>query len=259
MCFMLCSDKPPSEVKAQGARGQQYGAMLHMQGNPNEFALGLKDAPCAEPGCCLLSSLGAFGGCTACWARKKVLDTYYNGIDDFVCCQGYLGCCCIQPGQCCQGSPVGLCLEGCCCPMISLSVARIHLMDSKRIHPDPYDWQIIEFSNCLQLISCIFNLAADISQSEELHQAAAIIDLIADLVTCSVAGCMGAQVYHETKADTAKKAQGVVVVVNPVVVAVPVVPGQPVQTAGVVVVNAQPVQARPMGGYGAPQSAEMVR
>lgn len=34
---------------------------------------------------------------------------------------------------------------------------------------------------------------------EDLEEIAQIIDLIADLFTCSVAGCMGAQVHHEIK------------------------------------------------------------
>lgn len=228
MCF-FCDSSPPSQPpKAKGARGQQYGAIYQMQNNQNEFALGLKDAPCAEPACCCLSALGASCGFTACWARKKVLDTYYNGLDDYVCCQGYMGCCCISPGNCCRGSPIGLCLEGCCFPMISLSIARIHLMDSKSIRPDPCDWQLIACSNCLQFISCILNIAAALTDIAALDQAAFIVDVIADLFMLSVAGCMGAQVYHETNADLKKKAEGSVIVVHPVAIATPVVVGQPV-------------------------------
>ena len=72
-------------------------------------------------------------------ARKAVLEKYANGIEDFVCCQGYAGkCCCIEPGTYCKGSAAGLCCEGCCCPMISLSIARVHLMDMKQVCPDPH-------------------------------------------------------------------------------------------------------------------------
>ena len=117
-----------------------------------------------------------------------------------MCCQGYMGkCCCIDTTTMMQGSSLGLCLEGCCCPIFSLSIARIHLMDSKRIRPDPCDWQIIACSNCLQLISCILQFIAIFVK--EVREAAIIVDLIADLLTCSVAGCMGAQVHHEIKKD----------------------------------------------------------
>jgi len=228
MCFFICfPDTPPEKVSTKGSKGAQYNQFLEYQNNPNTFALGLKDACCKEPLCCCLSGFGAGCGFTACWARSKVLDTYYKGTEDFVCCQGYIpGCCCIQPAECCKGSIVGLFCEGCCFPMTSLSVARLHMMDTKRIRPDPCDWQIIAFANCLQLIACIFHIAAIFA--EELREAAAILDLIADLVMLSVAGCMGAQVYHETKLDKANAGAGGVTVVQsapPIAMAQPV--GQP--------------------------------
>merc|ERR1712118_265352 len=106
----------------------------------------------------------------------------------------------------CRGPELGLCLEGCCCPVFSISIARLHLMDSKRIRPDPWDYQIIAFSNCLQLASYI-------------------LDLIADLVTLSVAGCMGAQINHEIKTD----ANGIKE--HPVVIGIPVAQGGPTPAA----------------------------
>lgn len=74
-------------------------------------------------------------------------------------------------------------------------------MDSKNLRPDPMDYQIIAFANCCQLLSCICDIASMFA--ENLREAALIIDLIADLVMCSVAGCMGAQIHHEIKLDKA--------------------------------------------------------
>merc|ERR1712224_1178493 len=51
---------------------------------------------------------------------------------------------------------------------------------------------------------------------EEAREAANIVDLIADLVTLSVAGCMGAQINHEIKTD----ANGIKE--HPVVIGIPV-------------------------------------
>ena len=88
---------------------------------------------------------------------------------------------------------------GCCCPMFSLSIARIHLMDKKQARPDPCDWQIIQCSNCLQLISCILDIVAMVMpQAQDLAE---IVGIIVDLFTMSVGGCMGAQVYHEINLD----------------------------------------------------------
>ena len=105
--------------------------MIDKQGNPNEFAIGLKDACCAEPAACCISGCCAPCGFTACWARKTVLDKYANGISDFVCCQGYMRLPCMNFESCCPGSEIGLFCEGCCCPILSLSIARMHLMDAK--------------------------------------------------------------------------------------------------------------------------------
>ena len=91
-----------------------------------------------------------------------MLDKYHKGIEDFVCCQGMVpACCCINPSTWCPGSPIGLCLEGCCCPVFSLSIARIHLMETKHMRPDPCDYRIIQCSNCLQCLSCIVDIAGD--------------------------------------------------------------------------------------------------
>jgi len=214
MCI-FCPDKPPESVKAKGAHGAQQQAMLSKQNNPYGFALGLKDAPCKEPACCCISALGSPCGLTACWARKAVLEKYDGGVDNFVCCQGYIGKqCCVDPVTYCPGSMLGLVLEGCCCPMLSLSIARIHLMDKKQVRPDPCDWQIIQCSNALQLISCVLDLAAMIY--DPLREAAQLVGLIVDIFTCSVGGCMGAQVHHEIKLDANN------IVNHPVVIGVPV-------------------------------------
>jgi len=96
-------------------------------------------------------------------------------------------------------------------------------MDAKRIRPDPWDYQIIAFSNCLQLASCILDIIAIFV--EEAREAANIVDLIADLVTLSVAGCMGAQINHEIKTD----ANGIKE--HPVVIGIPVAQGGPTPAA----------------------------
>ena len=68
-------------------------------------------------------------------------------------------------------------------------------MDAKQLRPDPMDYQIIQCSNCLQMLSCICYIAAFIIPV--LDDAAQIIDCIADAFTASVAGCMGAQLSAE--------------------------------------------------------------
>ena len=54
------------------------------------------------------------------------------------------------------------------------------------------DYQLIEFSNFMQALSCICHILAMCDGS--FRELAVLVDLIADLVTFSVAGCMTAQV-----------------------------------------------------------------
>jgi len=42
----------------------------------------------------------------------------------------------------------------------------------------------------------------------DLRDLAELVDLIADLFTYSVAGCMGAQIYHEIKGESKVKPAG---------------------------------------------------
>ena len=126
-------------------------------------------------------------------------------------------------------------------------------MDTKKIRPDPMDYQIIHCANCLQLLSCVCHCAAICM--EELREAAYILDWIADVFTCTVAGCMGAQIHHEMKKD----ANGVVFT--------PVVEGVPVANAVVVRggagLAAHDAQAAASGagkpGGGAPGNGQMQR
>jgi len=226
VCFFLCPSEPPEKVTSKGTRGIAQKSLLEKQNQPHQFALGLKDAPCAEPACCCLSFCGVPHGCTACWARKAVLEMYDGGVENFVCCQGYIGkCCCIDPRECCKGSMTGLILEGCFCPVLSLSIARVHMMAMKQIRPDPIDYQLIACSNCLQLGKCVIDIVAIFVRP--LRELAHIIDLVSDCFTFSVAGCMGAQIYHEINKDN--QAGEIVYVV---VQGIPVVDGQDAAVGG---------------------------
>ena len=116
MCF-FCPDTPPDKVQALGkgglgTRGQANEHMLGHANDPHQFAIGMKHVCQAEPGCCILSGIGAPCGFTACWARKAVLEKYeQNGLDDFVCFQRYIPkCCCIDFTNQCPGGTCGLIL-----------------------------------------------------------------------------------------------------------------------------------------------------
>ena len=58
------------------------------------------------------------------------------------------------------------------------------MMDSLALRPDPMDYQIIQFSNACQILSCFCNLAAICIA--ELRDLAALIDLVAGAL---LSGC----------------------------------------------------------------------
>ena len=94
MVFCFFPDTPPEKATAKGGKGAQQTLYLNAKANPNEFGLGMKDAPCADPACCCIASLGAPCGFTACWARKAVLEKYEGGMTNYVCFQNYVPSCC---------------------------------------------------------------------------------------------------------------------------------------------------------------------
>lgn len=197
MCspFICFSDKPPQTLRMKGGKASQYETLIGWQNNPNEFVTSLADAPMKEPACCCLTGIFAFTCLPSLYFRNQVLKTFGNGIDDYACCQGYLGRCCGLTDAS-RGSAVCMFMESCCFPVMSLSISRMYIMDVKLIHPDPMDYQIIQFSNFMQLFACICYLGQVCGVPEECAQ---IIGLIADIVTCSVSGCMGAQAHAELK------------------------------------------------------------
>lgn len=86
--------------------------MLQYQQNPNGFAVSLMDAPGREPLACAATCLTACCGLPACYYRKRALESLGRGVDDYVCCQGYIpGCCGVEPSTMCQGQLAGLLCE----------------------------------------------------------------------------------------------------------------------------------------------------
>ena len=101
--------------------------------------------------------------------RKKMLGENFES--EYSCCQmeavGFAPCCANQCA-CFKDCPtVGLCLEACCCSALSVSFSRIYAMHRYNVRPDPWDWKCIEFSNCMQCLSCICHVAASFDKNFE--------------------------------------------------------------------------------------------
>ena len=115
-------------------------------------------------------------------------------MSKYVCCQGYVNCCCFKAGSLGEEScpDICLCLEACLCNGCAVSASRLYVMDKYNLTSDPCDYRIIRFSNFIQLLACVCNILAIFI--DELRQIAWILDRFADLVYHIVSGCMTAQV-----------------------------------------------------------------
>lgn len=147
--------------------------------------------------CCL----GSFAclPCAICYARGRVLDGDWS---KYTCCQGYFDswwkCCCWKDGCGEKNCPQFCnCLECFCCPGCAISGSRNYLMDAQGIRSDPCDRRLIRFNNCLQCLAFICTIASYIIP--ELRDLANLLRCISNLVFCSIAACMVAQIENEYK------------------------------------------------------------
>lgn len=196
-CLICFSGKPLSRDEMNGKYGNAFGQYAH---NQAKFDISLCETPCKTP-CCWVASMACL-----CPAQIHLRHKALNHVDpgsgwkNYMCCQGYFGgCCCLQPGQCCDRTcPVPcMCLEACCCPGLAVSASGNVIRERYGLGLDEDDVKLIRCSNCLQIFSCLFSLFAYCTPCEGDDQCAAIVDIVADVVFCCVSGCMTAQVYHE--------------------------------------------------------------
>ncbi|KAH9719466.1 plac8 family protein [Citrus sinensis] len=113
-----------------------------------------------DPPYCCFSCI--CGPCVSYLLRKRAL---YNDMSRYVCCAGYMPC----SGKCGESK----------CPEICLATEG--------------------FMFCLSQLACIFSLVACIVGSDELQEASQILNLLADLVYCTVCACM--QTQHKVEMD----------------------------------------------------------
>ena len=131
------------------------------------------------------------------WTRLQVLN---GDINEYTCCQGYFdGVCCVKSGRCGERTAPHLCLalESCCCLGPSMSASRMLVMDKYDLSPDKCDWQLIRFSNCVNMLSCVCEIASLINR--DLRHLSHLINSFADFVFYTTLGMMAAQTVHEVR------------------------------------------------------------
>jgi len=208
-CLFCFSDKPLREDEKLGRQGSTLGRFSN---NSNKYDLKLCQVPCSSALPCCLGSMLCL--CPVqIWMRHRALNHVNpgSGWRHYTCCQGYFGgCCCIQPGQMGEDScPTGcMCLEAFCCPGMAVSATSMVIRETYNLGLDEDDVRLIRCSNCLQIFACVCNIIACLTDCEEVDTFAQILDCVADVIFCSVAGCTTAQAYHEIKKREANEWSG---------------------------------------------------
>lgn len=79
-------------------------------------------------------------------------------------------------------------------------------MDQYALRPDPCDNQIMRFYNCLNMLSCICDVAGLFNR--DFLNLAHILHMFSDIVFHSTLGLMAAQTLHEVNVQTSSASQG---------------------------------------------------
>ena len=159
------------------------------------FQTSLDQSCCENPGCCV------FGLCCPCCASCKLRKDYLrDDMSGYACCQKEIpSCCCFEPGKMGEQSCPNfcLCIESFCCTTVSISSTRSATMRTYGLSSDPFDRQLIRFTNCMICLSCLCQVCN--CKGKDMVRTAT------DIVVATVMGCMVAQVDHELSYRQHKK------------------------------------------------------
>lgn len=96
-----------------------------------------------------------------------------------------------------------LCMESTICFPTSVIATRFMIQDELLIQNSKCDNCLMAFTFCMQQLACICTIIAMLTNDDSIDQAANIVDLISDIVWCSVCACM--QTQHKIQLDARDK------------------------------------------------------
>eukprot|EP00656_Telonema_subtile_P009438 TRINITY_DN1442_c0_g2_i2.p2 TRINITY_DN1442_c0_g2~~TRINITY_DN1442_c0_g2_i2.p2 ORF type:complete len:274 (+),score=43.29 TRINITY_DN1442_c0_g2_i2:66-887(+) len=204
MCDPCCCFTDEPLTREELAKAGYNEAHPYHSFHQERFQIGMKDALCEEPCCCLLTCVTATYGTNWC-LRREVLEKDWS---KYHCCQGFSPCCndCLEHCVCCEGDgrAVCMCVECCLFPGLAISATRVHLMHEFALATDPMDHKIIRFNNCIQCLACIcYTIGIFIKEARHI---ARLVDLFAHLVFMCTAGCMAGQIHREKQFQLTREA-----------------------------------------------------
>mmetsp|Transcript_12305 Transcript_12305/g.16607 ORF Transcript_12305/g.16607 Transcript_12305/m.16607 type:complete len:246 (-) Transcript_12305:331-1068(-) len=214
MCSRVFSCIPEKPLAANEIKGQRAAGIVRFYDNTEQFQLSMLDTfghSWNTTCCCLAAANPLTFSCVQMYSRYQVLNhvSPNSGWDNYICCQGYIPqCCFFAPGQCCESELPRTCafLEACLFPGLAISSTRFVIMDQYNLTADPCDNRMIRVNNFIQLLACICDILAAFDKG--FRDLAHLIDILADLVFLSIAGCQTAQVFYEMDYRTSGTTSG---------------------------------------------------
>ncbi|KAI8473430.1 MAG: hypothetical protein J3K34DRAFT_410720 [Monoraphidium minutum] len=175
----------------------RYTKMQAREGYPRNWQMDLFN-PSSRPGFCCYSLL--CGYCASYQLRKQTL---YGDMSRYVCCGGVCPC----SGRFGEEKCPELCLgmEVFCCFAQSVASTRFMIQDELQIHNTSCDTCIITTMIVAQYLACICSIAACLTGSQEINDAAQLLDCVADVLWCSVCSCI--QTQHKVELDARDSAR----------------------------------------------------
>lgn len=163
---------------------------------PREWQTQLVSAPAASPLYCCYATFCCY--CASFQQRKQIL---YGDMSRYICCAGAWPCAGRMGEQKCPDFCLGL--EVVLCFPQSVASNRWALQDELRIMNTPFDNCVIGTMIAAQYLACVCSIAACLSGSDEINELAQVLDCVADILWCSVCGCLLTQQHVEVAARDA--------------------------------------------------------
>jgi hypothetical protein len=138
-----------------------------------------------------------------CFAFHTRYEILQGDMTRYSCCQGYMDNACFRAGQFGEQSTswspyVCLALESSICLGPSVSSSRMHVSDLYNLRPDPFDNQIIRFTNCVVALGCVFDVLSLLSKKPRgMRKLKQYLHYFTKIVVYSTIGCMNSQVNYE--------------------------------------------------------------
>ncbi|CAG9467213.1 unnamed protein product [Pedinophyceae sp. YPF-701] len=174
------------DQKGQWQQAQSQLRNARKEGYNQHWEVGLCSTCITDPLYCCFAMFCPY--CASCQLRYRAIGRDWNR---YMCCQGYMPC----SGKCGERNCPAfcMCMEATCCFAASVQATRYTLQDEMHVRNTKCDNCLIATMIFFQYLAFICRMVACITGSDEIDAIADIVELIADILWCTVCACMQTQ------------------------------------------------------------------